>query len=65
VGAGAEMALSENWIIGVEGDYYDFGTYSADKGGTNLPVTSRPGTDDDVEASLWTILARISYKFGE
>jgi outer membrane immunogenic protein len=65
VGAGAEMALSDNWIIGVEGDYYDFGTYSADKEVSNPPDPPRPGTNYDVDMSLWTILARISYKFGE
>jgi outer membrane immunogenic protein len=64
IGAGAEVALSENWIIGMEADYYDFGTYGADKDVTNPPDPPRPGTDYDVDASLWSVLARISYKFG-
>lgn len=65
VGAGAEVALSENWVIGVEGDYYDFGKYGADKDVTNPPAPPQPATDYDIEASLWTILARISYKFSQ
>jgi len=36
IGAGAEVALSDNWIVGMEADYYDFGAYSASK------VTSMP-----------------------
>lgn len=63
IGAGAEVALSENWIVGMEADYYDFGTYSASKDVTNPPDPPQHATDYDVDASLWSILARVSYKF--
>jgi outer membrane immunogenic protein len=63
IGAGAEVALVGKWMVGVEVDYYDFGTYTADKNVTNPPDPPRPGTDYDVDASLWNILERISYKF--
>ena len=63
IGAGAEVALSENWIVGMEADYYDFGTYSASKDVTDPPDPPQHATDYDVDASLWSILARVSYKF--
>jgi outer membrane immunogenic protein len=63
IGAGAEVALSENWIVGMEADYYDFGTYGAGKDVTNPPDPPQHATDYDVDASLWSILARVSYKF--
>ena len=63
IGAGAEVALSENWIVGMEADYYDFGTYGASKDVTNPPDPPQHATDYDVDASLWSILARVSYKF--
>lgn len=47
----------------MEADYYDFGTYSASKDVTNPPDPPQHATDYDVDASLWSILARVSYKF--
>ncbi len=64
VGAGAAVALSENWVIGVEGDYYDFGTYAVDKDIAAPPGPSQPVSDHDADSSLWSLLARLSYRFG-
>lgn len=64
IGGGAEFALSENWIIGVEGNYYDFGSFGASENTRTfdgVPTTSF--SDHDVETTMWSVLARFGYKF--
>jgi len=54
-GFGGELMLG-NWIFGVEGNFYDFGSFSANSGIENFP-------DHNVEVTMWSILGRLSYKF--
>lgn len=60
VGAGTEYAFTPNWIIGVEGNYYDFGTLSTNQVSTPAGFTRA----DDVNVTAWSVLGRLSYKFG-
>ena len=56
VGFGGELLLA-NWIWGIEGNLYAFGSSHANSGTTNFP-------DHDVSVWMWSILGRVSYKFG-
>jgi outer membrane immunogenic protein len=56
-GFGGEVLLASNWILGVEGNLYGFGHTRVSSGLTNFP-------DHDVDVTMWSILGRISYKFG-
>ena len=57
VGFGGELLLAGNWILGVEGNFYDFGSLKANSGIANFP-------DHDVDVNMWSVLGRVSYKFG-
>jgi outer membrane immunogenic protein len=57
VGFGGELLLGGNWIFGVEGNLYDFGSLSANSEIANFP-------NHHVDVTMWSILARASYKFG-
>jgi outer membrane immunogenic protein len=57
VGFGGELLLASNWIFGVEGNFYDFGSFTVNSGITNFP-------SHDVDVSMWSVLGRVSYKFG-
>jgi outer membrane immunogenic protein len=56
-GLGGELLLGSNWILGIEGNFYDFASLKANSGIANFP-------DHNVDVSMWSILARVSYKFG-
>jgi outer membrane immunogenic protein len=56
VGLGGELLLGRNWVFGIEGNLYMFGSVSANSGFTNFP-------DHDIDVSMWSILGRVSYKF--
>ncbi len=58
VGFGGELLLGGNWVFGVEGNLYAFGSLSVN----NSAITNFP--DHDVDVSMWSILSRVSYKFG-
>ncbi len=60
-GAGVEMAVWNNLSVGVEYDYYGFGTQRF--GGQLSPDTTFP-IDYTVRQNFSTVLARVSYKFG-
>ncbi|MFO1111924.1 MAG: outer membrane beta-barrel protein [Bradyrhizobium sp.] len=67
VGGGVEWMATQNWIFGVEGNYYDFGRCCGGNTeslflATNLPrgVFSNHSTRFDD----WSVLGRVSYKFG-
>jgi outer membrane immunogenic protein len=60
IGAGLEYALSPNWIVGVEYDYYDLGSKSMTGVYTGAPVDFSQSIDPKFSA----VMARISYKFG-
>ena len=59
-GAGLEYAFTPNWIIGVEGNYYDFGTLTTNQFSTPVAFAR----NDDVTVTAWSVLGRLSYKFG-
>lgn len=63
VGGGAEYALTEGWIIGIEGNYYDFGSFDAGEESRN-PDGEPTGhfSNHDVDTTMWSVLARIGYK---
>ncbi len=56
VGFGGELLLASNWILGVEGNFYDFGSLTANSGIVNFP-------NHDVDVTMWSVLGRVSYKF--
>lgn len=61
LGLGGEFALTENWILGAEWRYYDFGSKTYN---TALGQPAGPGFDIiDVEETENTFTARVSYKF--
>jgi outer membrane immunogenic protein len=57
VGFGGELLLASNWILGIEGNLYDFGSLNANSGIVNFP-------DHEVKVTMWSVLGRVSYKFG-
>jgi len=67
VGGGVEWMVSPNWIVGVEGNYYDFGNCC---GGltfnralaTNAVLGS--SSNHSTRFDDWSVLGRVSYKFG-
>lgn len=64
IGGGAEYALSENWIVGAEANYYDFGSFYAGENTTTFEgAPGIPSSDHDVSTTMWSVLARVSYKF--
>jgi outer membrane immunogenic protein len=58
VGFGGELLLGGNWIFGVEGNLYALGSLRAN----NSAIMNFP--DHDIDVSMWSILGRVSYKFG-
>jgi outer membrane immunogenic protein len=61
IGGGIEHALTPNWILGIEYDYYDLGTQHY--GGIGSP----PGqgvANYDVRVKFGAVLGRLSYKLG-
>ena len=56
-GFGGELLLGSNWILGIEGNYYAFGSQSANSGIENFP-------NHDFDVTMWSVLGRVSYKFG-
>jgi outer membrane immunogenic protein len=57
IGFGGEVLLHGSWILGLEGNFYHFGSFTANSGIVNFP-------DHDVDATMWSVLGRVSYKFG-
>jgi len=56
-GFGGELLLASNWVFGVEGNFYDFSSLKANSGIVNFP-------NHDVDVTMWSVLGRVSYKFG-
>lgn len=57
IGLGGELLLGNNWMLGIEGNRYDFGSVHASSGIANFP-------DHDIHVTMWSVLGRVSYKFG-
>jgi outer membrane immunogenic protein len=55
-GGGIEYAVTPNWIFGIEGNYYDFGSEDL-----TVPAT---GVVYENDVTAWSVLGRVSYKFG-
>jgi outer membrane immunogenic protein len=67
VGGGAEWMVSPNWIIGVEGNYYDFGRCCGGNTQSLFLTTNTPNgafSNHDTRFENWSVLGRVSYKFG-
>jgi hypothetical protein len=67
VGGGVEWMVSPNWIVGVEGNYYDFGHCCGGLSfnrslATNALLAST--SNHSVRFDDWSVLGRVSYKFG-
>ena len=60
-GAGVAYALTPNWILGVEYDFYNIGTENY--GGQNIPSTLW-NTAYTLQPQFSVIRGRVSYKFG-
>jgi len=63
LGAGLEYAMTDNWLVGLEYDYYNFGDghfsgYDNGTGGDNNDFN-----DFKVNTNISTVNARVSYKF--
>jgi outer membrane immunogenic protein len=57
VGFGGELLLAGNWVFGIEGNFYDFSSLKANSGIASFP-------NHDVDLNMWSVLGRVSYKFG-
>lgn len=58
-GFGGELLLGRNWVFGVEGNYYNFGSMNVGGASANPNFP-----DHERVVSMWSILGRVSYKFG-
>jgi len=64
VGAGAEYAVTNNVLLGLEYNYVDLGSYTVDQ--ENIDFDGGPGgssTNHDVDTKFSTVTATIGYKF--
>jgi outer membrane immunogenic protein len=61
VGGGVEWGVSPNWVLGVEGNYYNFA--GGDRLLVNVPPTV-PSNFRNVLTEVFTGVVRASYKFG-
>ena len=64
VGAGAEYAVTNNVLLGLEYNYVDLGSYTVDQ--ENVDFDGGPGesrTNHDVDTKFSTVTATIGYKF--
>jgi outer membrane immunogenic protein len=67
VGGGVEWMFANNWVIGVEGNYYDFGRCCDGLTESLIIGTNTPAgvfSDHDTRVDMWSVMGRISYKFG-
>jgi outer membrane immunogenic protein len=63
-GLGVEYAITKNWTLGAEYNYYDLGSerYGGRAATNGVPILN---VDYRVDVSFSSVLARLSYKFGE
>lgn len=59
LGFGGEVLLGSNWVLGAEGNFYDFGSFDVNSASAipNFP-------NHELDMTMWSILGRLSYKFG-
>ncbi len=62
VGAGVNVAAWQNWVVGLEYDYYDLGTQRF--GGQATPNAADWPVDYSVRTNYSVVLAKVSYQFG-
>src|SRR5262245_34848603 len=58
LGFGGEVLLGSNWVLGAEGNYYDFGS-------SNVNGSIPSFADHELGVTTWSVLGRLSYKFGD
>ncbi|MBR0718796.1 outer membrane protein [Bradyrhizobium liaoningense] len=66
-GGGIEWMASRNWILGIEGNYYDFGACCGGNRESLFLATNAPRgvfSDHSTRFDTWSVLGRVSYKFG-
>lgn len=61
LGGGLEYALTPNWIVGLEYNYVDLGRQRYG----SLSTNGAAATDYKADLAFSTVLARLSYKFGD
>jgi len=61
IGGGFEHAITPNWLLGIEYDYYNFGSVHYAGFDIGVDVTRE---DFAVRSSVQAVVARVSYKFG-
>jgi outer membrane immunogenic protein len=67
VGGGVEWMATSNWIVGVEGNYYDFGRCCGGLTESRSLATNAPFgvfSNHSTRLDEWSVLGRVSYKFG-
>jgi len=67
VGGGIEWMATSNWIVGVEGNYYDFGRCCGGLTESRSLATGAPFgvfSNHSTRFDDWSVLGRVSYKFG-
>lgn len=67
VGGGVEWMATQNWIVGVEGNYYDFGRCCGGLSQSLLLANNAAAgvfSDHSTRVDNWSVLGRVSYKFG-
>ena len=62
LGAGLEYAMTNNWLVGLEYDYYNFGDAHF-SGYDNASFAGNHFNDYKVNTNIGTVNARVSYKF--
>ncbi|WP_051231292.1 outer membrane protein [Kaistia adipata] len=64
VGAGAEYAVTDHVLLGIEYNYVDLGSYNINQDNTNFGGGNAGGfTNHDVDTKFSTVTATIGYKF--
>lgn len=67
VGGGIEYMFANSWVIGVEGNYYDFDICCGGNTQSLLLVNGAPAgvfSNHDTRVEAWSVVGRLSYKFG-
>ncbi|MDA9421243.1 MULTISPECIES: outer membrane protein [Bradyrhizobium] len=67
VGGGLEWMATPNWIVGVEGNYYDFGNCCGGLQESRVLATNALAgvfSNHSTKFDAWSVLGRVSYKFG-
>ncbi len=64
VGGGLEYGITQNWIVGVEYNYMDFGSKTFTANSTGPFVGGNPPDTFKDKLTVQSVTGRLSYKFG-